>query len=147
MSNTEFSVRGGILALVVAGALAGCGGSSKDDTSKVVEPSTTANYEKFDRKVVSGKYAAAKVSGTAVKPGGILLSIKGTPPQKVQMAWALTCTKGSDAGTKTGQRMLKTPVSLMLKEPMKDNDSCRVSADAHLVGSGEIIVKLANRPR
>lgn len=148
--RTRFPPRGGPLVLLVTVALAGCGGSSKNDandTSSVVEGSATADYVKFDRKVASGKYAAAKVSGTVAKPGGILLSIKGTPPQKAQMSWALTCSKGSGAGSEAGQRTLRTPVSLVLKEPMKDNDSCRVSADAHLVGSGEIIVKLANRPR
>jgi len=144
--------RRGLMPLLIAAAVgvAGCGSSDDaDDGSRIVDDKAAlaGNFEKFDRQVASGKLASTQASGTVDNPGELLLSIKATPAQRAQMSWTITCSKGDSAGTKAGLRTLLTPVSLVLKQPMKDNDNCLVSANARLIGSGNIILKLANSPR
>jgi len=143
--------RVGLSALLITVAVAGCGGSSNDpdDGSRIVDgaAASAAKFKKFDRQVASGKLASTQASGTVDNPGDLLLSIKATPAQRAQMSWTITCSKGSGAGTEAGLRTLQTPVSLVLKQPMEDNDSCLVSANARLLGSGNIILKLASSPR
>lgn len=142
--------RDGLSALLITVAVAGCGGSDDPDGSaRIIDgaAASASNFKKFDRQVASGRLASTQASGTVDDPGEILLSIKATPPQKAQMSWTLTCSKGSGAGSETGLRTLKTPVSLVLKQPMKDNDNCIVSANARLLGNGDIILKLASSPR
>ncbi len=144
--------RGGLTPLLigVAVAVAGCGSSDDaDNGSRVVDDKavSSANFKKFDRQVASGKLASTQASGTVDRPGDLLLSIKATPAQRAQMSWTITCSKGESAGTKAGLRTLQTPVSLVLKQPMKDNDNCIVSANARLIGSGNIILKLASSPQ
>lgn len=151
-------VRSGLLALLGAVAIAGCGDS--DETvagdpsngarkSAVNErtPTSGTKLQTLDRQKVSGEFATAQAAGTVEAPKRILLSIKATPPQKVQATWSLTCLKGQKAGTKDGLRVVESPIAMTLKQPMEGNDSCVVAATAQLTKKGEVIVKLASTSR
>jgi hypothetical protein len=156
--HERLPIRGGLVALLGVVAIAGCGGDDEKDApgaaggarkSAVNERTATSGtkLETLDRQKVSGKFATAQAAGTVKAPKRILLSIKATPPQKVQAAWSLTCLKGQKAGTKDGLRVVESPIAMTLKQPMKGNDSCVVAATAQLTKKGEVIVKLASTSR
>jgi len=144
-------VRGGLPALLIIVAIAGCGGSNPSDSGDA--PSVDArevaakDFVKFARQVASGRFVTVRASGTADDPTRILLSLKATPPQMAQVGWTMKCSKGSSAETMVGLRTVQTPVSMVLKQPMEDNDSCFVSANATLSGAGEVVLKLARSTR
>ncbi len=167
-------VRGGLLALAAVVAIAGCGDDteradgtkstdsgdapkSADDTPSERKPEPKPKPKpkldvrkklvKIDRQIESGKFATAAANGTVKTPELVLLSIKATPPQKVQATWSLTCTNGERAGTEDGLRNLESPVSMPLRRPVKDSESCVVAANAQLTKSGQVILKLATRSR
>jgi len=152
--------RGRLLALAGVIAVAGCGGDDEKDAAAgtpggprkpaaVNERTATSGtkLQTLDRQKVSGKFATAQAAGTVKAPKRILLSIKATPPQKVQATWSLTCLKGQKAGTEDGLRVVESPIAMTLKQPMKGNDSCVVAATAQLTKKGEVIVKLASTSR
>ncbi len=152
------SVRAGLLTLFGVVALAGCGddnetvaGEKKGDAEKVEakksKSKSKSKLKTIDRQKASGEFATAQAAGTAKRPRRILMSIKATPPQKVQASWSLTCLKGEKAGTKDGIRVVETPIAMTLKQPMKGNESCVVAATGQLVKKGEVIVKLASTSR
>ena len=171
----RLSVRGGLLTLASVVAIAGCGdateradGTRSTDSGEArkgagdappeerkpkrepeaeVESEPRKKLVRIDRQIESGKFATAAANGTVKTPELVLLSIKATPPQKVQATWSLTCTDGERAGTEDGLRNLESPVSMPLKRPVKDSQSCVVSANAQLTKSGEVILKLATRSR
>jgi len=162
-------LRGGLLTLASVVALAGCGdpnetarakpeGSADTPKSAGDAPAEERKPEvdskparkkliKLDRQVKSGKFATAAANGTVKTPELVLLSIKATPPQKVQATWSLTCTNGKRAGTEDGLRNLRSPVSMPLRRPVKNSESCVVAANAQLTKSGQVILKLATRSR
>lgn len=154
-------VRGGLLALFGVVAIAGCGddketvaggengGADKADKAEVKKSKSKSKskLKTLGRQKASGEFATAQAAGTAKNPRRILLSIKATPPQKVQASWSLTCLKGEKAGTKDGLRVVETPIAMTLKQPMKGNESCVVAATGQLVKKGEVIVKLASTTR
>jgi len=145
------SVRVGLLTLLSVVAIAGCGGSdskdSVDDPKGAGAGKPARKLQKLDRQVASGRFATAQAAGTALKPSLVLLSIKATPPQKVQASWSLTCSKGARADTEDGVRDVQSPVSMPLRQPIKGSDSCVVAGTAQLTKSGRVIVKLASRAR
>ena len=153
------SVRAGLLTLVGIVAIGGCGddeetaaGNKTDgaDQAVVDKPKATAKRGKLqtlDRQMASGRFATAQAAGTAERPRRILMSIKATPRQRAQASWSLTCLKGENAGTRDGLRVVKTPIAMSLKLPLKRADSCVVAATAQLVKKGKVIVKLASSPR
>jgi hypothetical protein len=162
-------LRGGLLTVASVVAVAGCGdpnesvdGKAKGsaDTPKRADKAPAKERKpevgskparktlvKLDREVKSGKFATAAASGTVKTPELVLLSIKATPPQKVQATWSLTCTNGKRAGTEDGLRNLRSPVSMPLRRPVKNSQSCVVAANAQLTKSGQVILKLASRSR
>ncbi len=157
--HERLPIRGGLVALLGVVAIAGCGGDDeKKDApgaasgarkSAVNERTATSGtkLETLDRQKVSGEFATAQAAGMVKTPRRIVLSIKATPPQKVQASWSLTCLKGQKAGTKDGLRVVETPIAMTLKQPMKANDSCVVAATGQLTKKGEVIVKLASTSR
>jgi hypothetical protein len=95
-------IRGGLVALAGAVAMAGCGGDDeKEATAGASEegrksavnkrtPGAGKKLKTLDRQKVSGEFATAQAAGTVEAPRRIVLSIKATPPQKVQASWSLT---------------------------------------------------------
>jgi hypothetical protein len=162
-------VRGGLLTMAAVVAIAGCGddteradGTKSTDSGdapkragdtppsereREPEPEPKKKLVRIDRQIESGKFATAAANGTVKTPELVLLSIKATPPQKVQATWTLTCTNGKRAGTEEGLRNLESPVSMPLRRPVKGSESCVVSANAQLTKSGQVILKLATRSR
>lgn len=154
-------VRGGLLALFGAVAMAGCGddketasgekngGDDKPavDNAEAGKPKSRSGLTTLGRQKASGRFATAQAAGTAKNPRRILMSIKATPRQKVQASWSLTCLNGDQAGTKDGLRVVRTPIAMTLKQPFKGSDSCVVAATGQLVKKGEVIVKLAASSR
>ena len=167
----RLSVRGGLLTMASVVAIAGCGdateradGTKSPDSGDAPksagdapprerkpqpqpEPEARRKLVTLDRKTDSGRFATAAAAGTLKTPELVLLSIKATPPQKVQATWTLTCTNGERAGTEEGLRNLQSPVSMPLRRPVKNIESCVVSANAQLTKSGKVILKLATRSR
>jgi hypothetical protein len=106
----------------------------------------------------AGDYATTIATGTATRPRTIEIVIYTSSTQRgIDVAWNIVCTRGLGAGSKSGQFTTgtygKAPPSPTggrgwwtikgpLKMPMAHPDSCIVSADAQLSGSGSIKVQI-----
>jgi hypothetical protein len=118
----------GTVAVIVAAA---CAGAAFAAGGKIIGSSSAA-----------GDYAIAQASGTAKHPHAVLVRVTAKPSQRVSGAWSLVCTKGFGAGTKSGNVKGRAPFTQPLTLPMRSVDSCIVSANAQLSGSGRITVQL-----
>jgi hypothetical protein len=100
----------------------------------------------------SGDYAVASAAGTANRPSQIDLRLQTTTPQKgIYATWLAVCSRGYGAGSRSGHvttGTYKIPgeagyiATFRVRMPMRRPDSCIVSADAQLNGSGRLTVRL-----
>jgi hypothetical protein len=89
----------------------------------------------------SGEYAITQAEGTAAEPAQITLRITATPTQSANVSWDLVCREqGGGVGNKSGQSTHRLPTTMLLPLPAP-SESCIVSANAQLSGSG--IVKIS----
>jgi hypothetical protein len=106
----------------------------------------------------AGDYATTVATGTATRPRTIEIVIYTSSRQSgIDAAWNIVCTRGLGAGSKSGQFTTgtygKAPPSPTggrgwwtikgpLRMPMAHPDSCIVSVDAQLSGSGTIKLQI-----
>ena len=86
-----------------------------------------------------GQYAICDASGTINHPLSVVLHVTSSPDQKVSGAWDVSCSKGLGAGGESGSFSGATPYKRTLRLNYKYPDSCIVSADAQLMGSGGMV--------
>lgn len=101
-----------------------------------------ANAKTIAKGHASGDYAVTQAAGTVKRPGTIRVKVTASPRQKVSVSWTMVCTKGTNAGSKSGQFEARTNVNRALKKPMSHTDSCTVSANAQLSGSGKVSIAI-----
>jgi hypothetical protein len=132
-----------------AGRGTGCNGSATGGTlARCIIGSASA----------AGDYATTVASGTATRPRTIEIVIYTNHRQTgIQVAWTMVCSRGLGSGSKSGTFTTgtygKAPPSPTggrgwwtihgpLRMPMAHPDSCIVSADAQLSGSGSLKVQI-----
>jgi hypothetical protein len=89
-----------------------------------------------------GDYAAAVASGNISHPHVIKVIVRSRPHQRVSVNWSMTCSKGSGAGSKSGDFHARTRVKRRLRMPYRRPDDCSVAASAQLDRGGRLRVKL-----
>ena len=90
----------------------------------------------------AGDYAVAQTSGTVSSPSTIELHLSADPPQGATVSWTMICQEtGGGVGSKSGQASLQLPTRKALPLPAP-SDSCDVSANAQLSGSGTLHIAI-----
>jgi hypothetical protein len=93
-----------------------------------------------------GDFAICTASGNVNHPHSITVHVIARPGQHVSGAWSMTCSKGTGAGSKSGNFSgwagIKNNLTRKLPMPYRRPDSCSVAADAQLAHSGHIHVWL-----
>ena len=133
--------------LGLAAALSACGSSKSDSSSGSNRGSTAEDSSSRETKVMGtssakGDFPATLAHATIAKPATIKLRVTPTPPYKTQMSWNLACRKGTSVGNKQGRYSLTTPSTKTLKAPLKNSDTCEVSASAQMLKRGTIKVEI-----
>jgi hypothetical protein len=104
--------------------------------------SSTAIAKTIDKSSSSGDYAIASASGTVKHPKTIKVKVTAKPNQKVTVSWTMVCSRGLNAGSKSGQYKARTPTTRALKKPMSNADDCIVSANAQLDSGGHVTIAI-----
>jgi hypothetical protein len=93
-----------------------------------------------------GDYAICTASGNVNHPHSISVHVIARPGQHVSGAWSMVCSKGTGAGSKSGNFSgwagIKNNLNHKLRMPYRRPDSCSVAADAQLAHGGRIHVWL-----
>jgi hypothetical protein len=89
-----------------------------------------------------GDHAVAIAGGTAKKPKALYVKITTTPAQHATGNWTLVCSRGTSAGSKSGDFSGRGTFQRTVKLPIKHPNTCTVSAAGSLDGSGRIRVTL-----
>ena len=90
---------------------------------------------------ISGDFATCVASGNATGTvKNIYVHVSALPNQQVDVAWSMTCVKGSGAASSSGQFTATTPVRKYLKMPFFRASSCSVASNAQLSGTGSLHV-------
>ena len=107
--------------------------------------------------LAAGDYATAVASGTVTQPESFSVVLYTSKSQPVDVAWSMVCSRGTSAGSKSGQATLQTfktgetgptghpgawSIRTIKSFPMANSDSCVVSADAQLSTSGSLRLEL-----
>lgn len=88
----------------------------------------------------SGDFATCVEAGDATKPVTIQVHVTASPNQSVSVAWDDVCSLGLSAASSSGQFTARTPIVRTIHHPFTHPDSCTISADAQLSGSGSLKV-------
>ena len=88
-----------------------------------------------------GAHAKCVAEGTANNPSSLWLHVRAQPHQRVLVAWAVVCRKGSNVGHKTGTFTGKASPTLTRQMAMKYKhpDQCAAAAVAKLSKNGNSI--------
>jgi hypothetical protein len=132
--------------LTLAATVSACS-STKSDSSTDSNHSAAANGSSREAKVMGsssakGDFPATLAHATIDKPAAIKVKVTPTPAYKTRMSWNVACRKGRSAGNTQGRYSLSTPSTRTLKAPMKNSDTCEVSASAQMLKSGTIKVEI-----
>ena len=105
----------------------------------------------------AGDYATTVTAGTVNRPRSVVVVVYTSSAQSVAVSWTMVCTRGLGAGSKSGQFTISThrdgsggplhqPGAWSMRNlaapPMNGSDSCTVSADGQLSGSGSLRLEL-----
>jgi hypothetical protein len=91
-----------------------------------------------------GGYAVCDAVTTFTKPVSLSIAVSASPSQQVSVYWDVTCTYGDGAGSSSGNFTATAPVTRAISHPYSRPDSCDVSADAQLSGSGNLSIRLGS---
>ena len=106
-------------------------------------PATAATEKTVTKKSAVGDYAITQVSATIKNPKRIRVRVVASPSQKVSLTWLIMCSKGFSSSSKSGQQNVAAPHTRTLSHPMLSKaDSCIVSANSQLAGSGKITLSV-----
>jgi len=93
----------------------------------------------------SGDYAIATASANTKRPSAIYVAVTTTPRQAVDVSWSLVCSRGFNAGSKSGQYTTSSTKRRKLRLPMSRVDSCTVSALGQMSAGGKVVVRIFKR--
>jgi hypothetical protein len=132
--------------LALAAALSACS-STNSDSSTGSKPGAAAGGSSREAKVMGsssakGDFPATLAHATIAKPAAIKVKVTPTPAFNTRMSWNIACRKGRTAGNTQGRYSLTTPSTRTLKAPMKNSDTCEVSASAQMLKRGTIKVEI-----
>lgn len=103
---------------------------------------STAAARVIGSESASGDYATAVASGNANTPSRLYARIKTSPRQHATGNYSVVCSRGGAAGSKSGKLAGTGTFRRRLKMPMRNPDSCSVSALGSLDKGGHIKVVL-----
>jgi hypothetical protein len=102
-----------------------------------------ARWHQIGTCTARGDFAICVASGNVNHPLQIQAYVIARPGQRVSGAWDMVCSKGSGAGSKSGniggRASAAHPLVKTLPMPYRRPDSCTVSADAQLQAGGNFI--------
>lgn len=132
--------------LTLAATVAACS-SEKSGSSTGAGHSATAKGSTREAKVMGassakGAFPATLAHATIDKPAAIKLKVTPSPAHPTRVSWNVACAKGRSAGNTQGRYSLSAPSTRTLKAPMKNSDTCQVSASAQMLKSGTIKVEI-----
>jgi hypothetical protein len=132
--------------LTLAASLSACS-SEKSDSSTGSNHSSTPPGSSREAKVMGsssakGDFPATLAHATIDEPAAIKVKVTPIPAAKTRMSWNVACRKGRSAGNTQGRYSLTVPSTRSLKAPMKNSDTCEVSASAQMLKRGTIKVEI-----
>jgi hypothetical protein len=95
----------------------------------------------------SGDYATCVTSGSVNHPLALRVHATSGPAQSVTVYWDVTCSKGTGAGSESGDFTATTPISRSVRMNYRHPDNCILSADAQLATGGTLHLWLTARKR
>jgi hypothetical protein len=79
----------------------------------------------------SGELAGCSVQADPRHPVSIVLHVRATPRQKVDVIWDVLCSKGSGSADRSATYTARTPVNHSLPQGFSRPDDCLISANAN----------------
>jgi hypothetical protein len=110
-----------------------------------VDSPASARVIVIDKARARGDFATAVASGNVRKPKRLWVKVKSRPHQRATGSYSVVCTKGSGAGSRSGNFSGRTPFRRRLRKPYRRPDSCTVAASAQLKRGGRLTVILLAR--
>jgi hypothetical protein len=101
-----------------------------------------ADARRIGSATARGDYATATASGSIKRPSVIRVIVNSRPHQRAFVAWSMTCSKGSGAGSKDGDFRARTRIKRRLRMPYRRPGDCSVAASAQLDEGGFLKVTL-----
>ena len=123
-------------------ALAVPASASQVHTGRAASVARATKTVRFAQCTARGDFATCVAGGNVNHPVAIFVHVHASPNQHISGAWDMVCSKGTGAGSKSGPISGTTPRRKQLPMPYTHPDSCSVSADAQLSGSGSLLVYL-----
>jgi hypothetical protein len=111
-------------------------------TALLAVPAAAYASHKIGSKSGEGDFAIAIASGQANHPSRLSVKITSKPAQHVTGNWTVICSKGTSAGSKSGELAGTGTFTRRLKMNTRNPDSCTVSAAGSLDRGGKIRVTL-----
>jgi hypothetical protein len=108
----------------------------------LVVPAVAYASHKIGSKSGEGDFAIAIASGQANHPSKLSVKITSKPAQRVTGNWTVICSKGTSAGSKSGELAGVGTFTRNLKMSTRHPDTCTVSAAGSLDHGGKIRVTL-----
>lgn len=124
-----------IAGLLACTTLAACGAKSEDAAPKRVT---------IDVARTTGRHATATAKGVVERPAAVAIRVSAAPPQRVAVAWGLSCPTSDEGDAKgTGGTYATTPPDVRpLRLPRHEIAFCAVRGEVRLSRSGRVKVTL-----
>jgi hypothetical protein len=121
--------------LAAGGVLAACGEQGGDAAHRRVT---------IDVARATGKRAKTTAKGIVERPAAVAIRVSAAPPQRVAVAWGLSCPRTDDGDDKgMGGTYATTPPDVRaLRLPRRAIAFCAVRGEARLSRSGRVKVTL-----
>ena len=127
------SIATGFAAVVVMASVAGTGYA------------THGGWHTVGRASAAGDYAIAIASANVRRPVAVAVRVLSRPRQRVSGNWTIVCSKGFGAGSKSGRFSGRTPLTRLMRLPMRRPSDCTAAASAQLDRSGSLKVRILKR--
>ena len=111
----------------------------------VVPAGAVEPWRVFKTGRASGDYATTVVGGSVRRPAQLGVRVLAQPNQAITANWALVCSKGFSAGSKSGRFAGRTPITRAVRFPMSRPSRCTLSATGQLGRGGRLTVQLLRR--
>ena len=110
------------------------------------QPASASIVRQIDGCRSSGLYAYCSASGTARHhPSRIVVHVRATPRQSVDVSWSITCYRGFKFGSTSGDFSSGTPINRVLPHGVYHPYKCDVYASGFLSHRGSLHLWLTYR--
>jgi hypothetical protein len=105
----------------------------------------TADIRRIGQCRSSGDFAICVASGSVDDPARLWVKVIARPSQRVNGSWSVVCSRGTGAGSRSGDYAGVTPLKKPVRMNFADPDQCSLSSAAQLSDGGFVRVVLLAR--